>query len=141
MRILQALVALGAAVVASSGALAQGLDSSASASATITVIIPPIAPAIAAQDQGAVGLWSMTDNANGLMIKLAGTARPDAPATLTLYAPAFAADYIVRRFDGDQARMSAFSRGSFRGLRRTDFAVNASPSNLSHSMTVVIATP
>lgn len=40
-----------------------------SAAMTITVTIPPFLAALAAQRDGAVGLWTVTDDRNALMIK------------------------------------------------------------------------
>lgn len=55
--------------LASSGSL----DQSSSASASVSVYIPPISAALRASAQGAVGLWSITGQFNGIMIDLGET--------------------------------------------------------------------
>lgn len=72
-----------AALFASAPACAQQLStSSSSGTMTITVYIPPIAPAIRAAQSGAVGLWTIDGKFDGLMLRVAdvGSANP-----VTLY--------------------------------------------------------
>lgn len=63
------LVAFTAALTAAP-AHATGADAQASGTVTITVNIPPFAAALAAQAEGAVGLWTMVDSQSALMVKL-----------------------------------------------------------------------
>jgi len=71
-----------AALFASSAAQAQELStSSSSGSMTITVYIPPIAPALRAAQNGAVGLWTIDGKFDGLMLRVADVGSPD-PVTL-----------------------------------------------------------
>lgn len=52
-------------------------DAQSSGAVTITVEIPPFAAGLAAQAEGAVGLWTMVDNQSTLMIKLPDSVRRD----------------------------------------------------------------
>lgn len=56
--------------IALSTAPAQAADAQSTGSVTITVNIPPFAAGLAAQAEGAVGLWTMTDDQSTLMVKL-----------------------------------------------------------------------
>jgi hypothetical protein len=49
---------------------AAGADAQNTGSVTITVNIPPFAAGLAAQAEGAVGLWTMTDDQSTLMVKI-----------------------------------------------------------------------
>lgn len=49
---------------------AAAANSQSSDAMTITVTIPPFAAGLAARDEGAVGLWTMTDDQSALMVKL-----------------------------------------------------------------------
>jgi hypothetical protein len=126
------------ALLASPGvAAAQSLGSTASASATITVIIPPIAPVLEARAGGAVGLWSMTGGGQGLMLKLGSQGGGD--AALSLYTPD-ATVLSVRMADGGRVLRAAENRDG--GLRRQDFLLAANAATPAHTpMTVVIASP
>jgi hypothetical protein len=77
------LIGLAAVVLfAGSAAQAQELStSSSSGSMTITVYIPPIAPAIRAAQSGAIGLWTIDGKFDGLMLRVADVGSPD-PVTL-----------------------------------------------------------
>lgn len=59
----------GVAAFAASSANASDFGGGSSATMTITVTIPPFLAALAAQRDGAVGLWTVTDDENALMIK------------------------------------------------------------------------
>lgn len=61
---------MGAASVFAGASFAQasGTANQSSATMTITVTIPPFLAALAAQRDGAVGLWTVTDDRNALMI-------------------------------------------------------------------------
>lgn len=119
-------------------AAGQSLGSSASASATITVIIPPIAPVLAARAGGAVGLWSMTGDGQGLMLKIGSDAGGN--AALSLYTPE-ATVLSVRMADGD-GRVFRAAENRDGGLRRQDFLLAANAAAPAHMpMTVVIASP
>lgn len=61
------LTAFAAPAQASSGDLSAN---SSSGSITFTVVIPPLGPAIRASNAGAVGLWTIADANEGLMIKV-----------------------------------------------------------------------
>lgn len=52
---------------------AAGADAQTSGTVSITVEIPPFAAGLAAQAEGAVGLWTMVDNQSTLMVKLPDT--------------------------------------------------------------------
>ncbi|MGN6690201.1 MAG: hypothetical protein ACTHJU_04600 [Sphingopyxis sp.] len=65
--LLVGLAAVAAPAHASSGELSAN---SSSGSITFTVIIPPLGPAIRASNAGAVGLWTIADANEGLMIKV-----------------------------------------------------------------------
>ncbi len=63
-----------AAMLASPAYASNGqTDASSSASATIAVYIPPIASALQASSEGAVGLWSISGQHEGIMINLIET--------------------------------------------------------------------
>ena len=49
---------------------AAGADAQNTGTVTITVNIPPFAAGLAAQAEGAVGLWTMTDDQSTLMVKI-----------------------------------------------------------------------
>lgn len=61
------LITVAAPAHATSGELS---PNSSSGSITFTVIIPPLGAAIRAANLGAVGLWTITDATDGLMIKV-----------------------------------------------------------------------
>lgn len=70
------LVALLTGLTAQSAHAASG-DAQTSGTVTITVEIPPFAAGLAAQAEGAVGLWTMIDNQSTLMVKLPDTVSSD----------------------------------------------------------------
>lgn len=65
-----ALVMAPAALAPSSAQAGELSANSSSGSITFTVIIPPVGAALRAADSGAVGLWTITDATDGLMIKV-----------------------------------------------------------------------
>ncbi len=58
---------------------------SSSASATITVIIPPLGAGIEAAAQGAVGLWTLTSESGGIMVHVPETVSTGQSAKLDIY--------------------------------------------------------
>ena len=71
LKFVVAALAVTPAAFAPSSARAGELSAgSSSGSITFTVVIPPIGAAIRAADSGAVGLWTITDATDGLMIKV-----------------------------------------------------------------------
>ena len=71
-----------AAATIGTAAQAQELStSSSSGTMTITVYIPPIAPAIQAASGGAVGLWTIDGQFNGMMLRV-GDVGGNTPVTL-----------------------------------------------------------
>lgn len=70
---------------------AAGGDVQSSGTVTITVEIPPFAAGLAAQAEGAVGLWTMVDNQSTLMIKLPDSiSRGGADVEAAVFTPASA---------------------------------------------------
>ena len=63
----------GIALLSVAPANASELNGGSSATMTITVTIPPFLAALAAQQEGAVGLWTVTDDKSALMIKTPDT--------------------------------------------------------------------
>jgi hypothetical protein len=63
------VLAMFAGLSAQSAHAASG-DMQSSSTVTITVEIPPFAAGLAAQAEGAVGLWTMIDSQSTLMVKL-----------------------------------------------------------------------
>ncbi|HMN52589.1 MAG TPA: hypothetical protein PKC32_00200 [Sphingopyxis sp.] len=63
-------VALAAIAVPANAASGDLSSNSSSGSVTFTVIIPPLGPAIRAANAGAVGLWTIADANEGLMIRV-----------------------------------------------------------------------
>lgn len=61
------------------------LGFSSSASATITVIIPPLGAGIEAAQQGAVGLWTLTSESGGIMVHVPETVTSGQNAKLDIY--------------------------------------------------------
>lgn len=61
------------------------LGFSSSASATITVIIPPLGAGIEAAAQGAVGLWTLTSESGGIMVHVPETVTLGQNAKLDIY--------------------------------------------------------
>lgn len=69
MRAVKVLMSVASVCAGASIANASDLGHRSSASMTITVTIPPFLAALAAQRDGAVGLWTVTDDRNALMVK------------------------------------------------------------------------
>lgn len=138
MRLVPLLCTL-AALAAPAAVKAQTLDNSATGSMTITVVIGPIASAIAAYDEGASGLWSMSGGTNGLMIKLDDSVNPGGEAGLSLYTPVNGAEYFVSVADPAQGRVSAVGDQRDRGMNRRNYAINAIDQGSVRPMTLLIS--
>lgn len=128
-----------AALTAPVAVHAQSLDSSASGSMRFTVIIGPIAPAIAAYEDGAAGLWSMSGGTSGLMIKLDDTVSRGGTANLTLYSPVNGSEFFVRLTDPEKGHVSALANQSDRGMNRRNYAINSAASVNDPTMTLLIS--
>jgi len=83
-RLLTVLAAVAAPIGAAHAAELSTVSSSGSM--TITVYVPPIGPALRAQATGAVGLWTIDGQFDGMMVQLADGA-PGSPTAnpLTVY--------------------------------------------------------
>lgn len=138
MRLLPLLCTF-AALTAPVAVKAQSLDSSATGSMTFTVVIGPIAPAISAYEEGAVGLWSMAGGTNGLMIKLDETVSPGGVANLSLYTPVNGSEFFVTVTDPRKGHVSALGNQSDRGMNRRNYAINSAASDYDQAMTLLIS--
>lgn len=114
-------------------------DGSASGGMTITVIIAPIAPILAAHDNGAAGIWSMTGGSSGLMIKLDSSVQPGSEGALQLYTPVNGAEYRVSVANGSLGQISELGRSQDRGLNRHNYAVKSLEVGDARPMTLLIA--
>jgi hypothetical protein len=72
-------------LIAASPAYASELGASDSASFRITVNIPPFLAALAAQAEGAVGLWTVSSNHEALMVKVPDTIAEGAEAEAAIF--------------------------------------------------------
>lgn len=138
MRLVPFLCTL-AALTAPTAVNAQSLDSNATGSMTFTVVIGPIAPAIAAYDDGAAGLWSMAGGTSGLMIKLDESVIPGGTASLSLYTPVNGSEYFVTVTEPNKGRVSALGNQADRGMNRRNYAVNSVASDGAQAMTLLIS--
>lgn len=116
------------AACAASSASASDMGSSSSATMTITVTIPPFLAALAAQKDGAVGLWTVTDDKNALMIKTPDliVAGEDTEAAI-YHGQAMLFSLAPEAGSGLQIRMNGATVDN--GLRRQSYTVSASPTS------------
>ena len=131
-------VAAGLNFVAASPALAGELGSTSSETMTITVIVAPIGAAVAAEQQGAVGSWTISGLNQGLMIDLPDQITPGSDQSFSLYAATTST--LTARPVGAGARIAAAGSNFDRGLGRQDFVLSrdaATPAE--RSMVVLIA--
>ena len=121
---------LGAAALVSIALPASSALASDSASMNITVIIPPIAATRAATAEGAVGAWTVTGEAGGLMLAVrdgqedAGELvvyRSDRNLLSTSFADAAMAEAMGLSLD-------ASAPVQLNGLERTSYSITADPS-------------
>src|SRR3546814_15532555 len=68
MRAILTTSVIAAAYLCAVPAQASSLGSESTGTMNITVVIPPLADAVRAQENGATGLWSIVNGNNGLMI-------------------------------------------------------------------------
>lgn len=64
------MLAYSVGMLAAAPAQASDLGSESTGSVTITVNIPPFAAGLAAQGEGAVGLWTVSTDSSALMLKI-----------------------------------------------------------------------
>jgi hypothetical protein len=117
--------------------MAGQLGSQDSSTFQITVNIPPIAAALAAQAEGAVGLWTVSSNQAPLMIKM-----PDrVPANGDVEAAVFSSGGILFSLSAPQAPLiiSAKSSTVNNGLRREAFVLRASSGAAVTGVTVLVS--
>ncbi len=136
---MRAWAIIGAALTlgAASPAMAGQLGSQDSSTFQITVNIPPIAAALAAQAEGAVGLWTVSSNQAPLMIKM-----PDrVPANGDVEAAVFSSGGILFSLSAPQAPLiiSAKSSTVNNGLRREAFVLRASSGAAVTGVTVLVS--
>ena len=132
--LLAAMALLG--IAAPAHAASGDLGASSSATMHITVIIPPIGPAIAAPQSGAVGVWTITGGNDGLMLDLPTTITPGVEQSFSLFS-AYAGPLVATPL-GASATIRRGALVNDRGLGRQDFTLVPDPAAASPSMTVVI---
>lgn len=115
-------------------ALAQGhLGTTSSGTVGITVEIPPLGSAVAAAHQGAVGLWSITNSTDGLMVKLPASINTTADASGTT-ATVFGNRHVV--FEAAMVKnpfveLTEAETTDARGLSRHAFKLSLTHTNLT----------
>ncbi|MBM0171001.1 hypothetical protein [Altererythrobacter sp. C41] len=98
MRILGSIAALGLGIALGHPAAASTPGTEAVGTVNVTVVIPPLAQAVAAQRDGASGLWSILNGNQGLMVS-GRKSEAGEDFELHLYAPDLSA-VTVRSADG-----------------------------------------
>jgi len=98
MRILGSTAALALGIVVGQPAAASMPGTEAVGTVNVTVVIPPLAQAVAAQRDGALGLWSILNGNRGLMIS-GRASETGEDFELHLYAPDLSG-VTVRSADG-----------------------------------------
>ncbi|MDF2602827.1 hypothetical protein [Sphingomonas sp.] len=136
---MRAWTVIGAALtlVFASPAAAAELGSHDSSTFRITVNIPPIAAALAAQAEGAVGLWTVSSSQAPLMIKMPDRVSPDADVE----AAVFSSGGMLFSLSAPQAPLiiNATSSTVNNGLRREAFALRASGGAMRTGVTVLVS--
>jgi hypothetical protein len=72
-------------VLAAAPAQASDAGAESTGTVTITVNIPPFAAGLAAQGEGAVGLWTVSTDSSALMLKLPDTLTSDKAADAAIF--------------------------------------------------------
>lgn len=140
MKCRTALIAIAGALVPIGGAAAQ---TSSSGTATITVVVPPIAAAIEAAQAGAAGLWTLSEGAETFMVRLPGELNAGGEAELSLYhVPGLVMTVTPARAGAPAPRRE--ETVDLNGLRRETFAIDlgeaSSRASAGSSAAFVVAT-
>lgn len=98
MRILRSIAALALGIALGHPAAASTPGAEAVGTVNVTVVIPPLAEAVAAQREGAKGLWAILNGNRGLMIS-GSTSERGEDFELHLYAPDLSG-VTIRSADG-----------------------------------------
>lgn len=80
-----AMFACTLSVLAAAPAQASDAGAESTGAVTITVNIPPFAAGLAAQGEGAVGLWTVSTDSSALMLKLPDTLTSDKAADAAIF--------------------------------------------------------
>lgn len=112
----------GVAALFATSASASDFGHSSSATMTITVTIPPFLAALAAQQDGAVGLWTVTDDKNALMIKAPDLVVGKENETAIYFGRAML--FSVAPEVGTELEIKATGTTSDNGLRRQSYSVS-----------------
>lgn len=126
----------GLALICASSVRASDVGPSDSASVTITVNIPPFEAALAAQAEGAVGLWTVGTDGSPLMIKLPDRLSGEGEAAI------FTDGAMPVSISGD-GRALVVSRGATsttNGLRRQAFGLRTGTTGNGVATMLVTAT-
>lgn len=86
---------------------------------TITVDIPPLSAAIRAHHEGAVGLWTVTNSSNGLMVKIPTVIGTKGTASVSIFGgqnTVFSAEAI----GSFSPRITSIVQSRADGLQRSD---------------------
>lgn len=118
------LLVTSVAAFAASSASASDYGHSSSATMTITVTIPPFLAALAAQQDGAVGLWTVTDDKSALMIKTSDLVIGEDSETAIYSGRAML--FSVAPEVGAGLEIKATGATSDNGLRRQSYNVSTS---------------
>ncbi|WP_301075662.1 hypothetical protein [Sphingomonas sp.] len=117
--------------------MASELGSRDSSTFSITVNIPPIAAALDAQAEGAVGLWTVSSNQAALMIKMPDRVSSDADVEAAI----FSSGGALFSLSAPQSPLviSAKSSTIKNGLRRESFALRAAADSKANGLTVLVS--
>jgi hypothetical protein len=85
MRIIPIMILTALGIVPLAAHASEGAGMTSSGSITIRVVIPPIAAALQAQAEGAVGIWTVEDGKSALMINLPSSVDGKQNATAMVY--------------------------------------------------------
>ncbi|RYG79681.1 MAG: hypothetical protein EON59_15860 [Alphaproteobacteria bacterium] len=136
---------LAAAALVSALFTAPAAAQEASGNVTITVNIPPFAAGLAAQAEGAVGLWTMVDDQSTLMVKLPGALEKGESAVEAAVFSAASTPFKLA-VAGSSLELAASTRTASNGLIRHGFTLrtpgalpNGAPSGERISTLVIAA--
>ena len=118
------------ALIAPAAAYGQSLGPSSDQSFSVQVTIPPIAESLRAAREGAVGLWTVTDNENALMIKTPDLLVAGEGAEATIYHGQAMLFSLVSE-TGNGLKISMNGATTDNGLRRASYTVSAMPTPLA----------
>src|SRR3546814_9007373 len=129
MRAILTTSVIAAAYLCAVPAQASSLGSESTGTMNITVVIPPLADAVRAQENGATGLWSIVNGNNGLMIDAPNSVTGDEDLKVALLTPA-APHLQIRSFGGQFSsawktvdRRSEEHTSELQSLMRISYAV------------------